>query len=307
MIKFDSSEIVHWADKPNAPHQLPTLIRRLVLATVPMPSLLDMPDGSSVWRSGWDGLLTVESGNPWVPTGASAWEFSCSKKPQNKATSDYDKRTADPNGVVASDTTFVFVTARIIPDLGAVSGSGPRPGVRKVGGPTCGEKALDASDLVAWLDQAPAVGSWFARLIGKLPDAGVTSLDEWWENWASVTQPKIPPELVLGGRQAQVEQVAAWAQGAPSSYYVQGTTRDEAIAFLAACAHPESASWGAARVVSSVLQEWRLAKAVVVQTADAWRSLGSHPFPLVLVRQFSNGNVSSQLAVNRGHHVLTPG
>ena len=39
MITFDSSEIANWADKPGAQHQLPELIRRLMLATVPMPSL----------------------------------------------------------------------------------------------------------------------------------------------------------------------------------------------------------------------------------------------------------------------------
>ena len=40
MIAFDSSEIVHWADNPDAHHQLPELVRRLILATVPMLSLL---------------------------------------------------------------------------------------------------------------------------------------------------------------------------------------------------------------------------------------------------------------------------
>ena len=56
MIPFDSSEISNWADKPDAQHQLPELIRRLILATLPMSSLLDMPSGSSVWLPGWDGL-----------------------------------------------------------------------------------------------------------------------------------------------------------------------------------------------------------------------------------------------------------
>ena len=49
MITFDSSEIANWADKPDAQHQLPELIRRLILATVPTPSLLHIPSGSSVW------------------------------------------------------------------------------------------------------------------------------------------------------------------------------------------------------------------------------------------------------------------
>ena len=67
MITFDSSEIANWADKPDAQHLLPELIRLLILATVPMPSLLDMPSGSSVWLPGWDGLLITERGNAWGP------------------------------------------------------------------------------------------------------------------------------------------------------------------------------------------------------------------------------------------------
>ena len=49
MIPFDSSEIANWADKPDAQHQLPELIRRLILATVPTPSLLDIPNGSFIF------------------------------------------------------------------------------------------------------------------------------------------------------------------------------------------------------------------------------------------------------------------
>ena len=71
MIAFDPSEIAHWADAPTAPHQLPELIQRLVLATAPMPSLLNMPSGSSVWLPGWDGWPVGE--NAWVPPGALAF------------------------------------------------------------------------------------------------------------------------------------------------------------------------------------------------------------------------------------------
>ena len=99
MIHFDASEIVNWADKPDAQHQLPELVRRLVLATVPQPVSLAMPSGSSVRMPGWDGLLDVVSGNTWVPNGKSAWEFSCENYPKQKADEDYAKRTEDPKGV----------------------------------------------------------------------------------------------------------------------------------------------------------------------------------------------------------------
>ena len=38
MITFDSSEIVNWADKPDSNHELPELVRRLLLATIPQAS-----------------------------------------------------------------------------------------------------------------------------------------------------------------------------------------------------------------------------------------------------------------------------
>ena len=289
MIAFDPSDSDRWADKPDAPHQLPELVRRLILATVPMPSLLHMPSGSSVWRRGWDGRLVVENGNTWVREGASAWEFSCAGDPKRKATADYNKRTTDPNGVEISTTTFVFVTPR------KWDGKLAWVNERREEGPWAEVQAVDADDLVTWLGQAPAVAHWFARLMGKLPATGVVPLDEWWENWSTVASPPIPSELVTAGRQDQVELTSQWFRAEPSHYYVQGDTRDEAIAFLAGCARADETQLGSAL----------LARAVVVENADAWRSLEGHSSPLVLVRNFSGGNVSPKIAVGRGHHVLT--
>ncbi len=290
MIPFDSSEIVRWADNPDADHQLPELVRRLILATVPMPSLLHMPSGSSVSRPGWDGLLVVEKGNAWVPDGASAWEFSREGDPKRKATDDYNKRTTDSKGVDTPISKFVFVTPR------KWDGKLAWVNERQEEGPWANVRVLDADDLVAWLGQAPAVAHWFARLIGKLPATGVVPLDEWWENWSIVANPRISAELVTAGRQDQAERISQWFRAESSHYYVQGNTQDEAIAFLAGCAQADERQWGPAL----------LARVVVVENADAWRSLEGHSSPLVLVRNFSGGNVSPQIAVGRGHHVLTP-
>ena len=289
MIPFDSSEFVRWADNPDADHQLPELVRRLILATVPRPSLLHMPSGSSVSGPGWDGLLVVEKGNAWVPDGASAWEFSREGDPKRKATDDYNKRTTDPKGVDTPTSTFVFVTPR------KWGGKLAWVNERQEEGPWADVRVLNADDLVAWLGQAPAVAHWFARLIGKLPATGVVSLDEWWENWSTVANPRISAQLVTAGRQEQVERISQWFKAQRSHYYVQSDTREGAIAFLAGCAYADEAQLGPAL----------LARAVVVENADAWRSLEGHSSPLVLVRNFSGGNVSPQVAVGRGHHVLT--
>ena len=112
MLHFDPSEISNWASRPDAHHQLPGLIRRLILATVPGLSHLNMPSGSAVWLPGWDGLLTTNAGNAWAPKGSSAWELSCRSDVSRKANDDYRARTNDPKGVDVNVATFVFVTPR---------------------------------------------------------------------------------------------------------------------------------------------------------------------------------------------------
>ena len=61
------------------------------------------------------------------------------------------------------NTTFVFATPR--------RWTGKRGWIRerRKEGSWSNVRAFDADDLVAWLEQAPEVSIWFARLIGKLP------------------------------------------------------------------------------------------------------------------------------------------
>ena len=162
---FDASEINNWADKADAEHKLPALIRCLVLATLPddPPLRIDFPGGSSVRLSGWDGLLEVEHGNAWAPSGVSGWEFSCNKKVTKKADEDYNKRTADPLGLDKTTATFVFATAR--------RWGGKREWLekRRNEGQWHDVRAYDADDLVAWLEQSREVSQWFAGVINRQP------------------------------------------------------------------------------------------------------------------------------------------
>ena len=289
MLQFDVSEICNWADLNTAEGQLPELVSRLILATTPQLSHLDMPSGSAVWMPGWDGLITSGTETPWVPKGTSAWELSRRKDIGTKANDDYNKRTNPPQDIDISTSTFVFVSPRLW------SRKENWATQRCTEGNWANVLGHDANNLVYWLAQAPAVAEWFARVINKLPSDGYTTLDEWWENWATATQPNISPSLVLSGRQKCVDRLAEWSQTSASPYYVKAQTREEAIAFVAASALDSDAAWGATL----------LAKAVVVKSEGAWNSLVRHKTPLVLIRAF-DGNVSSQAATSRGHHVITP-
>ena len=161
-VSFDASEINNWSDTAEAAHRLPELIRRLVLATLSeSPVRIHMPSGSSVRLSGWDGLLEVRRGNAWVPDGVSAWEFSCNKGVTAKANEDYEKRSEDPLGLDMATTTFVFVTPR------RWAGKWKWEKARRAEGLWADVRALDADDLVAWLEQSSKVTNWFAELIDK--------------------------------------------------------------------------------------------------------------------------------------------
>ena len=230
MIPFEPSEISSWANEPDANHQLLELIRRLILATAPELTHLEMPSGSAVWLSGWDGQLMAETGNAWVPKGSSAWELSCRSDVGTKANDDYGKRVDPSRGVPDAGVTFVFATGR------QWGGKEQWAEGRRADGKWADVRAYDASDLAAWLSEAPAVAEWFAGVIGKLPSDGYTTLDEWWENWATVADPGIGSALVVAGRQESVDRLSGWTQQPPSAYYVQAQTREEAIAFVAASA-----------------------------------------------------------------------
>lgn len=113
--------------------------------------------------SGWDGLLEVERGNPWVPSGVSGWEFSCGKEITSKANDDYEKRTADSLSLNKDTATFVFVTSR------RWTGKKQWERNRREEGKWRDVRAYDADDLVMWLERAPEVAQWFARAIIRLP------------------------------------------------------------------------------------------------------------------------------------------
>ena len=161
-VCFDASEVDNWSDRADAEYMLPELARRLVLATLPEPpSWIDIPSGSSVRMPGWDGCLEVARGNPWVPDKVSAWEMSCDKKVTGKANKDYKKRTENPLGLDIAATTLVFVTSR------RWLGKRQWETDHRAEGLWADVRALNADDLVAWLEQSSEVSQWFASVIDR--------------------------------------------------------------------------------------------------------------------------------------------
>ena len=288
-MRLDPRAIENWASTGDAAAEFPNVVRRLILATAPHLVLVDMPGGSSVRLPGWDGRTRANAGNEWVPGGDCVWELSCEADPRQKANRDYANRLADLRGLDPQLTTYVAVTARVFPN------SDTWEAERRDRGDWRDVRVVDAEIVSAWLEQAPAVAEQFARLIGLRPDGGYLALDEWWRGWAGPTSPDISPGLVLAGRDAHADELADWFGREPVGYFVQGDTREEAIAFLAAAAHRAENAWGA---------EF-LARALVVRDVDAWRDLCFSSSPLVLIRDFED-HVVPAVMPGSGHRTVVP-
>lgn len=219
----DATDLTSWAKRRDAQGMLPQIIRRLVHATVERVVRSGFRAGEGVQMPGWDGVVVVEEGNAFVPDATSAWELGTSTDVKGKADGDYEKRTAEPGNVDTAKSAFIFVTPKGWRDKESWVACHQAEGKwREV-------RAYDGDDLEEWLELAPAVHIWLSMQLGKYPE-GTQDLGSFWEDWASVTQPAISPDLVLAGRTNVVEEIHAWLASEMGSLAIKAESRDEALA-----------------------------------------------------------------------------
>jgi hypothetical protein len=262
-IKGDDIEL--WASRIEASALLPELLRRLLLASGVVQSLEMRADGG-VHLPGWDGMVVANRAHPFCPPGVSAWELSVREQVKKKLDEDFEERVRSPPALVSRPrlVTYVAVTARRFKQKKAWAAE------KKKLGHWADVRIYDADDVSAWLAQVPTVGRWFAGKLG-LPTgdlAHVLDVESFLSTWSNRTQPPLSPDVVLAGRQRQQAAVVlrGWLQeDHPSPLYIQSETREEAIVFAAAAmAHSPSGE----------RERW-LARAVVVESREAWRWLTS--------------------------------
>lgn len=281
---ISSTHLARWASERSAEGLLPLLVGQLIRATATGVSRFGFPSGDSVTRPGFDGVLEVEAGNEFIPSGASVWEMGRSDDPRAKAEDDFAKRTESPDGLNPQRAAFVFVTPR------RWNAKGDWARDKRAQNGWANVLAWDADDLEEWLRQAPAVAAWFCREIHNLPE-GLEDIQWVWDGWASRTRPRLTPEVLLAGRAAAAEGVRDWLAGPASTLSLRAETADEALGVFAA-------------VVESLPEPERSrvrSRAVSVTTPEAWRAVAGLRTPLYLVTRTPNGSAQ---AVGRGHHVL---
>lgn len=284
----DAEQLVAWAQRQDARATLPLLVRRLIHAVVDPIEAIDFPAGESVQKHGFDGVLQAAASSPWSPPGRSVWEMGVGADPEAKADADYKART-DSMGPGHAAATFVFVTARRWQKKTVWAEEKSKEARWQV------VRALDADDLEQWLDRAPAVAAWFARQIGA-PSLDACGVDEFLDKWLAETNPRLPPEVLIGGREGEVGALRAWVLGPPRTITLRAWSREEAMAFLVAAAH----RWTDAECARFV------SRALIPLTPSAWdeqRAIAGPSFVCALRRE-DHGNIGA--AVAAGKHVFVP-
>lgn len=286
----DGTDLVAWADRRAAQSLLPLAIRRLVQATGLNVGKLTMASGEGVQLSGWDGIVHADRSSAFVPRGASGWEMSVGRNPSKKAEENWERRTNAPGPLVAGEATFVFVTLR------RWSGKEEWATQKIDDGPWRDVRVLDADDLAAWLEEAPAVHTWLSIEIGKIPPDGTGDLRSHWKHWAGATYPRLTRRFLLLRRNDRVGELHQRLSGMSGAVLViQAESRSEAIAWV----------YCAIRKVGSEKAEAVLARCLVVASPEGLRHLISAKSPLVLVLTF-NAEELAAAAARAGHLVVVP-
>jgi hypothetical protein len=154
----------------------------------------------------------------------------------------------------------------------------------------------DCDDLEQWLETAPAVDAWFARLLGKLP-IGVRDLSSYWSSLSATSNPPLSPAAFLAGRSKAEKELRKALTSAPTEIAISALSLAELRDFVSAVlANAEEETENAAT-----------ARALIVETVDAWNQLSTAKNRLLLIPndQLALEKTMVAEAVKAGHHVVT--
>ena len=287
---IEATDLDQWAQRNDGKQYFPELIERLILASVGhVPRQLLFRSGDSTQQAGWDGICEQE-GNaslPWLPVGVSGWELGAQAGGlRKKANEVYETRESDPLGLQPSETTFVFATPRRW-------AQGKKWADEKKAAEFWKDViAVDADDIVLWIDQYPQVQQWLGARLGKLIP-GTMSLSDFWSQWRLSTERPMTSELVFAERDEDGTKLLKWLRDAPSMFELQADSPEEAMAFLYATLDR----------LPPAHAKLQVSRCIMASTAEAATALGKSPTPLVILIEASKPGLPAELT-RQGHHVL---
>ena len=91
-LNVQANDLVNWFTTTIlARTKLSVLLRMLIHSTGRDLQKVDFPGNDNAERAGWDGFIEASSGTPWIPSGASGWEFGVNADIKAKANVDFVK------------------------------------------------------------------------------------------------------------------------------------------------------------------------------------------------------------------------
>jgi len=279
----DAAQLSRWAETKDAQSRFPELVRRL-LASTPGISNVSVRSGEGVAAPGWDGHAESE-GPAFLPAGSLRLEFSVDKNPKGKADEDYEKRRDDEQDADRASTIFVFITPR------RWSNAAKWADTRRAEGVFKDVRILDADDLEGWLQATPAAHHWISEHLGRRP-LDAQTLEQWRSRFQNRTQPSLPAELFLTGRDAERGKLLAFIDQPPAVVSVRAAWRNDAIAFIVAAlmADPD---WDTADRLP-----------LIVYSAEVWERVVNRPGRMILLPLFEDPDINA--ALEHDHHVVVP-
>lgn len=303
---INASELEDYANRKgrDCEEVIPELVFLLVKASVLDLTTCRIPYGDSIGLPGLDGRVETENGYPsYVPKDLSFWEIGKSGKPIDKATADYKKRTYDNDTKHDDDerksASYIFVT----PHSRAWSATSQSKWLKSREGD--GWKKIDILDgvkLADWIREFPAIGKWLAAKIGISGNAnGFLTVAEHWTLLPNISSdPKLPPQLFLTGREKAIGELDRLFRGELTQLLLATYSENDAEDFIAAFLE----------TLDPKLQQEYINKCLFINDPDTWNSLTNLKTPHIFVaspRLDLESNERLHMAArNRGHRVVIP-
>jgi hypothetical protein len=284
---------------------LPELLLKLISASIKQPTELRIPFGGSVGQTGWDGIVvSPHSFLPYVPEGQSFWEVSTSDDPEDEASKNFSKRTAQTDEQIRKSSAFVFVTPRS-------ASYGPRWDQGKQ--QTWIEEHLklanwhdiriiDGTKLVQWLYHFPGVEFWLAKELG-IPTRGLSTPLLHWELLRGYgAPPGLRESVFLIGRETAVQELLRVFRGETSELLLETRYPEEGVDFVAA----------ALSSLDEAQREAFAGRCLLIDDADTWKEMCNLQDTHVFVATpsldvLSTGASLRQEARNKRHGVIFAG
>jgi hypothetical protein len=280
-LRITRRELINWADSGSG-HELPGLIRRLVVETTDGLERAHFPAGVGASSGGWDGVVFATIGNSVVPEGLSVWELSKERNSNEKAENDYAKRLTAPDSMSTADATFVEVICRPWIKASNFAAKHMPDGRWK------SVRAYNVDDIESWLERAPSTTIWLLEQLGR-PVAGIITAEQWWTNWIRSTRIPLRASVVLAGRETERDTL-------------QQRTRSPGVTTLGGDVRLEEVHAFVAATFVDFVNEPAPAVLFLSDTADA-RKLLARPGDLVVV--VPNAKFITDIDLSH-HHAIVP-